>query len=209
MDLPIDFEHSTVYKAEQNERADAVGWITALQFDGQRGLVGSVEWTPEGREAITAAKYRYLSPVIAVRKGDRRVAALHSAALTNKPAIPGMARLAASQSIGDFLETLALAGGPISPPDGDPVNPPGGGGGDGDENASDAKRVAAVRYLLDKLRAVLGLPKDTAATEVVEALGEFVAENATAETSMSAMREVVRAEVEAEAGVRPCSKCSA
>src|SRR5262249_38160144 len=35
-------------------------------------------------------EYRYLSPVALVRRHDRRLIGLHSAALTNKPAISGM-----------------------------------------------------------------------------------------------------------------------
>jgi phage I-like protein len=39
---------------------------------------------------LTAREYRYLSPVAVVRKNDRKLVAIHSAALTNKPAIVGM-----------------------------------------------------------------------------------------------------------------------
>ena len=39
---------------------------------------------------VAAKEYRYLSPVAIIRKTDRKLVAIHSAALTNKPAIVGM-----------------------------------------------------------------------------------------------------------------------
>ena len=36
--------------------------------------------------------FRYLSPVLLIRKSDRRAVGLHSAAVTTKPAIPRMER---------------------------------------------------------------------------------------------------------------------
>ncbi|MGB9626589.1 MAG: phage protease, partial [Phycisphaerae bacterium] len=57
---------------------------------GGAGLYAEVEWTEPARAQLAARQYRYLSPVAIVRKSDRRLVALHSAALTNKPAIVGM-----------------------------------------------------------------------------------------------------------------------
>jgi phage I-like protein len=39
---------------------------------------------------LAAKEYRYLSPVAIIRKTDRKLVAIHSAALTNKPAIVAM-----------------------------------------------------------------------------------------------------------------------
>ena len=39
---------------------------------------------------LAEKQYRYLSPVAIIRKSDRKLIAVHSAALTNKPAIVGM-----------------------------------------------------------------------------------------------------------------------
>jgi len=49
-----------------------------------------VEWTQKGREYIANKEYRYLSPVVLVKKADQHAAVFHSAALTNTPAITGM-----------------------------------------------------------------------------------------------------------------------
>lgn len=51
---------------------------------------GPVEWTKKGREYIANKEYRYLSPVVLVKKADQHAAVFHSAALTNTPAITGM-----------------------------------------------------------------------------------------------------------------------
>ena len=54
------------------------------------GLLAQIEWTEEARKVLTAREYRYLSPVAIIRKNDRKLVAIPSAALTNKPAIVGM-----------------------------------------------------------------------------------------------------------------------
>jgi hypothetical protein len=100
-DLPIDYEHQTLggsYSAPDG-LAPAAGWIKALKLvtpqaaalDGiEPGLWADVSWTPDARTRLAAREYRYLSPVALVRRADRRLVALHSVALTNKPAIVGM-----------------------------------------------------------------------------------------------------------------------
>lgn len=94
-DLPIDFEHQTLggdFSAPSG-RAPAAGWIVSLEAIENEGLVAKVNWTEEGSRLIGERAYRYLSPVALIRRDDRKLVALHSAALTNKPAIVGMAAL--------------------------------------------------------------------------------------------------------------------
>lgn len=91
-DVPIDFEHQTLggAYAAPDGRAPAAGWIKRLHVEPGVGLLADIEWTGEARELLAGKQYRYLSPVAVVRKADRKLAAIHSAALTNKPAIVGM-----------------------------------------------------------------------------------------------------------------------
>ena len=91
-DLPIDYEHQTLGGefASPSGQAPAAGWIKSLEVVPNEGLVATVEWTEAAAGKLAAKEYRYLSPVALVRKGDRRLVGLHSAALTNKPAIVGM-----------------------------------------------------------------------------------------------------------------------
>ena len=69
VDLVVDYEHQTLE-------------------DGQIKAV--VEWTPRGARYLENKEYRYLSPVVNVRKADNKAVGLHSLALTNTPAIEGM-----------------------------------------------------------------------------------------------------------------------
>lgn len=91
-DLPIDYEHQTLggTYASPSGRAPAAGWIKRLEAIDGEGLFAEVEWTPDGMAHLAAKEYRYLSPVAIVRRSDGRMVGLHSAALTNKPAIVEM-----------------------------------------------------------------------------------------------------------------------
>jgi len=91
-DLPIDYEHQTLggSYASPTGQAPAAGWIKRLEVRPGVGLVAHVQWTDPAREQLGARQYRYLSPVAIVRRSDRKLIELHSAALTNKPAIAGM-----------------------------------------------------------------------------------------------------------------------
>lgn len=99
VDLVIDYEHQTL----KDVQAPAGGWIKGL-FLGTDAIMAKVEWTARAKEYIANKEYRYLSPVIMVRKSDKRAASIHSAALTNTPAIEGMFTIANSLDIDDLAE---------------------------------------------------------------------------------------------------------
>ncbi|MDL2288279.1 phage protease [Oscillospiraceae bacterium OttesenSCG-928-F05] len=108
-DIVIDYEHQTL----KDIKAPAGGWIKDI-FNEEGAITALVEWTPTAAEYLKNKEYRYLSPVILRRKSDRRVAALHSCALTNTPAIDKMIPIVNSYKPtiegGDdmeFLKTLA------------------------------------------------------------------------------------------------------
>ena len=112
-DLPIDYEHQSLggAYASPNGQAPAAGWIRELavvqpvQADGgEPGLFAQVEWTEAARARLSAREYRYLSPVVIVRTSDRRVVAVHSVALTNKPAIVGMKPIVNREPIANRIE---------------------------------------------------------------------------------------------------------
>lgn len=90
IDLVIDYEHQTVTGME----APAGGWIKEL-IKGEDAIVAKVEWTERARKYLEQKEYKYLSPVVMVRKSDNRAAFVHSVALTNTPAIDGMFPLVA------------------------------------------------------------------------------------------------------------------
>lgn len=85
IDIVVDYEHQTL----ENVQAPAGGWIKDIYLqDG--AIAAKVEWTPTARKYLENKEYRYLSPVILVRKADGKATVLHSVALTNTPAIDGM-----------------------------------------------------------------------------------------------------------------------
>jgi len=91
-DIPIDYEHQTLggSYSSPNGQAPAAGWIKQVFAEPGVGLLAEIEWTDQARQMLSAKEYRYLSPVAVIRKSDRKLVAIHSAALTNKPAIVGM-----------------------------------------------------------------------------------------------------------------------
>jgi len=96
--IPIDFEHQSLggEYSSPDGKAPAAGWIHRVWAAPGLALKGLVEWTEKARSMIRAGEYRYLSPVAIVERATKRVVGLHSAGLTNLPAIPGLARVAAS-----------------------------------------------------------------------------------------------------------------
>ena len=93
VDTVIDYEHQTLGNGE----APAAGWVKSLKLEN--GCIkADVEWTARGAEYLRNREYRYPSPVINVRKSDNKVIGLHSLALTNTPAIEGMAPIVNSDT---------------------------------------------------------------------------------------------------------------
>lgn len=85
VDIVIDYEHQTL----RDIQAPAGGWIKELILKND-GIFAKVEWTTKAKNYLQNREYRYLSPVVMVRKKDRKASQIHSAALTNTPAINGM-----------------------------------------------------------------------------------------------------------------------
>ncbi|MHC5110216.1 MAG: phage protease [Planctomycetota bacterium] len=116
-DVPIDYEHQTLGGpfASPSGKAPAAGWIKKLTGRCGLGLMAEIEWTTHATAMLSEKEYRYLSPVVLIRKIDRKLIAVHSAALTNKPAIVGMQPIVNHQDPGArevqrkaLCETLAL-----------------------------------------------------------------------------------------------------
>lgn len=106
--IPIDYEHTTEggKYATASGAAPAAGWITEIHAKKGEGIFALVKWNDAAREMIREDEYRYLSPVLSVRREDKKAVAVFSAALTNTPAIVDMERLAASEN--ERNETMDL-----------------------------------------------------------------------------------------------------
>lgn len=92
--LVVDYEHQTMNAAENGKPAPAAGWIESLEMESD-GLYATVKWTDAARAFIQADEYRYISPVFTFDPETGAVLELKSAALTNYPALDGMAAVAA------------------------------------------------------------------------------------------------------------------
>lgn len=99
LDLVIDYEHQTL----KDVQAPAGGWIEDI-YKGEDAVIAKVRWTDKAKEYLKNREYRYLSPVVIVRKKDRKAAAIHSVALTNTPAINGMFALVNAIDITNYEE---------------------------------------------------------------------------------------------------------
>lgn len=103
VDLVVDYEHQTL----TGKRAPAAGWVKELLLDDGQ-IKARVEWTLPAKQYLENKEYRYLSPVITVRKADNKATGLHSLALTNTPAIQGMAPIVNSSTFEGGQETMDL-----------------------------------------------------------------------------------------------------
>lgn len=130
-DVVIDYEHQTL----DGGQAPAAGWVKELQDRGPDGLWARVDWTERAREYLANKEYRYLSPVVLVRRADNKAVAIHSVALTNAPAMSGVRPIVNKHTKEDdgmkFLEELARLLGLTG-------------------QASEADALAAVKALKDK-----------------------------------------------------------
>jgi hypothetical protein len=87
IDIVFDYEHQTLYAADNGLPAPASGWLSWK--DGFRAddeaLWGTPKFTSRGQGFLDADEYRYFSPVAIFEEETRRVISLHSVALTNTP----------------------------------------------------------------------------------------------------------------------------
>ncbi len=97
--LCIDYEHHTLTAKDAGHKAVAAGWIEALAYVPGRGLFACVAWTDAAREHIRADEYRYISPLFTFDPETGAVLSLINAALTNNPALDGMAAVAAARQV--------------------------------------------------------------------------------------------------------------
>ncbi len=93
--LVVDYEHQTLAAAENGKPAPAAGWITHLVHVPGQGLFAKAAWTETAQKHITTGEYRYISPVFHFDRVSGAVTRLLHAALTNFPALDGLAAVAA------------------------------------------------------------------------------------------------------------------
>jgi hypothetical protein len=99
--LAIDYEHQSLDRL--NTRADglrpAAGWIGRLEVRDDGLWAVDVSWTERAEALLRNGEYRYFSPVIYWSDAEcRTIAGLGPVALTNDPAMHGVAPLTATRA---------------------------------------------------------------------------------------------------------------
>ncbi|MEX3555877.1 MAG: phage protease [Burkholderia gladioli] len=92
----FDYDHQTLLAKENGKPAPASGWFRTLEVRADGVWATDIEWTPAARQMIESHEYLYTSPVFGYDKKTGEVSSLFNAALTNVPAIDGMAAIAAA-----------------------------------------------------------------------------------------------------------------
>lgn len=95
-DYLLDYEHQIIHSQTNGKPVPAAGWFKALEWVEGKGLFATVDWTDEAKAAIKAKQYRYISPYFSFSPVTGEINGIINAALTNLPAIDGMAQAAAS-----------------------------------------------------------------------------------------------------------------
>lgn len=97
IDLMIDYEHQTLYIADNGQGNPAAGWITKAEYISGMGLFADVRWTTKATEEIKDGIYRYISPLF-LTDGSGMVIKVLNAALTNRPALHNLQEAVAMSS---------------------------------------------------------------------------------------------------------------
>ena len=95
-EILVDFDHSSEHTTDTRAAAWATDFMVVENLGNSSGLYGRLKWTLEGREAVMGRKYRFLSPVWQL-DDESHPTRLKSIALTNKPALKGIAPIINSE----------------------------------------------------------------------------------------------------------------
>ncbi|WP_237611153.1 phage protease [Actinobacillus pleuropneumoniae] len=104
--LMIDYEHQTLYVAENGKGNPAAGWMVKAEYISEQGIFVDVNWTSKAVDEIKNGIYKYLSPLFLADKSGRVIKVLN-AALTNRPALHNLAEVVATSS--QFSHYLELS----------------------------------------------------------------------------------------------------
>lgn len=103
VELMIDYEHQTIFIAQNGNGNPAAGWIKKAEYISGSGLFADVRWTAKAASEIKEGIYRYISPLFLVDENGV-VVKIINAALTNRPALHNLAEaMAMSSQFSKFL----------------------------------------------------------------------------------------------------------
>ena len=160
-EILVDFDHAS----ETGGPTEAAAWATALRSD-EEGLHATFRMTDKGAEALSATRYRYLSPAWYV-DDEGHPTELSTIALTNRPNLP-VPRLLNRKPAADPAPAQNAEAGEAHLPD-----PAGAGEGNPPEEGNTTEPQ---KNDMDKLREMLGLAAEATDEEVLAAVDALRAE---------------------------------
>jgi len=160
-EILVDFDHAS----ETGGPTEAAAWATNLTSD-EDGLHATFRMTDKGAEALSATRYRYLSPAWYVDE-EGHPTELSTIALTNRPNLP-VPRLLNRKPDADPAPAQNAEAGEAHLPD-----PAGAGEGNPPEEGNTTEPQ---KNDMDKLREMLGLAAEATDEEVLAAVDALRAE---------------------------------
>lgn len=160
-EILVDFDHAS----ETGGPTEAAAWATDLRSD-EEGLHATFRMTDKGAEALSATRYRYLSPAWYVDE-EGHPTELSTIALTNRPNLP-VPRLLNRKPDADPAPVQNAEAGEANLPD-----PAGAGEGNPPEEGNTTEPQ---KNDMDKLREMLGLAAEATDEEVLAAVDALRAE---------------------------------
>lgn len=167
----VDADHSS----ETSENTAAMGWVTRLFADPEKGLMAEIEPTSEGAEKINGKVYRFVSGAWTLGD-DGRPVELVSVGLTNRPNLPVSPMINAKPQAGGKDGPGAVAEAQDADAEGMTADSsdPSEGGGDGVDEAGEDPGSGRGDVTVPEGDAPDG-PGDTEGTEEMERLKEILA----------------------------------
>ena len=161
-EILVDFDHAS----ETGGPTEAAAWATALRSD-EDGLHATFRMTDKGAEALSATRYRYLSPAWYVDE-EGHPTELSTIALTNRPNLPVPRLLNRKPDAAEPAPAQNAEAGEAHLP-----NPAGAGEGNPPEEGNTTEPQ---KNDMDKLREMLGLAAEATDEEVLAAVDALRAE---------------------------------
>jgi hypothetical protein len=154
-EILVDFDHAS----EMGGATEAAAWATALRSDDD-GLHATFRMTDKGAEALSATRYRYLSPAWYVDE-EGHPTELSTIALTNRPNLP-VPRLLNRKPDAAPVPAQNADGGAAPLPDPASAEP--------DSTPDEGQPETNEKIQMDKLREMLGLAAEATDEEVLAAV---------------------------------------
>ena len=161
-EILVDFDHAS----ETGGPTEAAAWATNLTSD-EDGLHATFRMTDKGAEALSATRYRYLSPAWYVDE-EGHPTELSTIALTNRPNLP-VPRLLNRKPDADPAPAQNAEAGDAHLPD--PA-----GAGEDNPPPEEGNTTEPQKNDMDKLREMLGLAAEATDEEVLAAVDALRAE---------------------------------